>query len=318
MRIGWRTFLKQKLRTKSAYHSVGIAVGHEAVTVCLLKQEQGRLIVVKEQMLSVGQWPEQLSNWVDQHNVGPTACYVAFSMDYYHLLQIDRPAVEDAELMSALAWPIKEISGTDAPLVYDYVDLPVPLAGSKKVNVAALPQPEVEKVIEAVVTAGLCLKHITVAELVTCDLIAPDKDPLLMLVQEAGEEISLNVIKDGHLYVSRRLKGFENLGSFSEQELQMGLADSLSVQVQRSMDYFESQLRQPPIRNISIRLDTPHPNVLANLISQSVNATVTPLSLDIDNESGGDVSRLNMVALGAALSQQNHKRLEEAAKEVSA
>ena len=98
----------------------------------------------------------------------------------------------------------------------------------------------------------------------------------------------------------------------------MGLADSLSVQVQRSMDYFESQLRQPPIRNISIRLDTPHPNVLANLISQSVNATVTPLSLDIDNESGGDVSRLNMVALGAALSQQNHKRLEEAAKEVSA
>ena len=317
MRIGWRTFLKQKLRTKSAFHAVGIAVAHEVVTACLLKRESGRLVVVQEQIFNVDKWPEQLSKWVDSQNIGPASCHVAFSIDYYQLLQIDRPPVEDNELKDALLFPIKEISGSDGPFLFDYIDLPVPLAGSKKVNVAAIPNAHVETVIEAVINAGLCLKSISVAEIVTCDLVETDKDPLLMLIQEAGEEISLNVVKDGQLYVSRRLKGFENLGSFSRQELQMGLADSLSVQVQRSMDYFESQLRQPPIRNIAIRLDTPHADVLANLIGQSVNATVSGLALNVESESDGDTSRLNLVALGAAMASNNAKRQKKSKKEVA-
>ena len=76
----------------------------------------------------------------------------------------------------------------------------------------------------------------------------------VLLTQEAGEEVVLNVVKDGNLYSSRRLKGFENIGSFSQEELEMGLLDNLGVQIQRSMDHFESQLRQPPIRCLILAL----------------------------------------------------------------
>lgn len=303
MRIGWRTFLKQKFQSKSPFHSIGIAIGQEAVTFCLLNKVDGALTLEREETVSLGQWREQLSQWVDKFKLGGTPCHVAFTMGYYQLLQVERPPVEDNELHAALAWPVKELVGSEEELVFDYLDLPVSLAGSKKVNLAALPRQQVEDASEAVFHAGLKLKGISVAEIALCELVGLEAEPVLTLIQEAGEEISLNIVKDGQLYVSRRLKGFENLGSFSEQELQMGIADSLSVQVQRSMDYFESQLRQPPVRQIRLKVDTQQPDVLANLITQVVNASVSVLQPNVQAQAGVDISRANAVALGAALGE---------------
>ena len=36
----------------------------------------------------------------------------------------------------------------------------------------------------------------------------------------------------------------------------MGVSESMSVELQRSMDFFESQLRQAPVKKILLHLDT--------------------------------------------------------------
>lgn len=303
MRIGWRAYLKQKWRKASTHLSVGIAVGTDTVTFCALKKEkdQNALVITSEETVGYKDWGKHFTSWVERHHLTATPAYVAFSLDWYHFLQIDRPAVEDNEMQNALSYSVKDLIGTDEPLVFDYTDLAVPLAGNKKINVFAIAYNAVETVCRNLLDAGVDLKQISVAELAACELLAYSDEPVMVVVQEPGEEVSVNIIKDGHLYVSRRLKGFENLGSFSEEELQMGLTDSLSVQIQRSMDYFESQLRQAPVRKIRLRLDTTHTALVAQQINQVVSADVAAIDTQVTVAESLSVSRLNMTALGMAL-----------------
>ena len=302
MRIGWRSFLKQKFQKKSGYHAIGIAVSLDSVTFCALKKQNGEVTLAFEETVSFSHWGAHLAKWVDKHGLTGTPTYVAFSIHWYQILQIDRPSVEADEITAALSWSVKELTGSDKEMAIDYTDLPVPLAGNARINVFALPKDDVENVSEAVFNAGLVLQLITVEELATCELVPVQSDPILTVVQEAGEEICLNIIKDGQLYFSRRLKGFENLGSFTEDELRMGIGESLSVQIQRSMDFYESQLRQAPVRQIMMRLDTPHRDALASQIEQVVSATVSDLTPAVTAaEPGMSVTRVNYSSLGAAI-----------------
>lgn len=303
MRIGWRSFLKQKFQKKSGYHAIGIAVSLDSVTFCALKQQGDELILMLDETVSFSHWGAHLTRWVDKHGLAGTPAYVAFSLHWYQILQVDRPSVEADEIIAALSWSVKELTGSDKDMTIDYTDLPVPLAGHNKIHVFALPKDDVESVSNAVFGAALNLHSISVEEMTTCELVPVQPDPILTLVQEAGEEICLNIIKDGQLYFSRRLKGFENLGSFTEDELKMGIGESLSVQIQRSMDFYESQLRQAPVRQIRMRLDTPHRDALTDQIEQVVSASVSDLiPAVIAGEPGMSVERVNYISLGAAIS----------------
>ncbi|MCU7554700.1 biogenesis protein MshI [Alteromonas sp. ASW11-19] len=306
MRIGWRAYLKQKLRSSSQFFSVGIAIGAETVTFCALRQKDAELEVYAEDTVAFADWGRHFASWVEQHGLSNTPAYLAFSLELYRQVQVDRPPVEDHEVHAALSFSVEEILGSDTQWVFDYTDLDVHVAGNKKLNIFAIPQEAVAAASEKAVRAGVNLVQISVAELATCELMPATAEPLMLIVQETGEEVSLNIVKNGHLYVSRRLKGFENLGSFSEQELQMGLVDSLSVQVQRSMDYFESQLRQPPVRKIQLRLDTPHTALVAQQINQVIPAEVIALEPDVQVNAPLSKLRLNFTALGMALAPARH------------
>jgi MSHA biogenesis protein MshI len=145
------------------------------------------------------------------------------------------------------------------------------------------------------------LQNISAEELVTCNFDMKTDLPVLTLIQDMHNEVCLNIVKDGVLYFSRRLKGFDNLASFSPDELQMGIVDSLCVQIQRSMDYFEAQLRQAPVRQILIKLDTPHLETLKTQIQQAVPATVSLMSVNIDVPEQYNPLGVSYTAIGAAL-----------------
>ncbi len=58
----------------------------------------------------------------------------------------------------------------------------------------------------------------------------------------------MNIVKRKQLFFSRRLRGYENLANFSPEELKIGIVDNVSLEIQGSIDYFESQFRQAPIK----------------------------------------------------------------------
>lgn len=305
MRLSWRQLVKSKLRGKSSYFSIGIAFSGESVLLCALQKQDDELLWVLDASFSHSNWQGQLADYVQRHKLANTDCYVSLTSHWYQLLQVEKPKVPESEVYAALGWPLKDLLPPNTEYVYDYLTPPMQVAGQSKLSVVAIPHKDIIKISKGIYDAGLTLNSILIEETATVELTPTSDDAVISLVQEHGEEIVLNIVKNNHLYFTRRLRGFENLGSYSEKELSMGITESLCVQIQRSMDYFESQLRQPPVRQLLLKLDTTLAEELASQIQESMGLTVNAFEPEIICGSGFNFKMASFSCLGAAYVKQS-------------
>lgn len=303
MQIGWREYFKRRFKKASKFHCVGIEFGVDELQVTTLQMIGGELTWAKQFKFDIDDWVTQLQKYVDREGLHNTRCKVALSLAKYQLLQLDKPAVPEAEINQALQWSVKEQLFSDGELAIDYFDLPAAPANAKKVNVVAIPKAEVLAIRDGILAADLNLESISIEELSACNLLPFSDDAAIVLHQDFSEQISLSIIKSGLLYFSRRLRGYENLASFSEQELQLGIVDNLALEIQRSMDYFESQLRQAPVKKVYISLDTNHEDVLANMIKGVIFINISPLEPNIKRSSGIQPTASCFTSLGIAIDE---------------
>ena len=208
------------------------------------------------------------------------------------------------ELAQARHWSVQELRSSPEEMVVDYLDMPAQTTGSNKVNVVAIKKDDLYDICEGLIEIGLFVRKVTIEELVFCDLVPLTHNATLTLVQKPGAEISLNIIKDGKLYFSRSIRGYEKLSTFTEMELQMGLIESLSVEVQRSMDFFESQLRQGGVKKIVLHLDSEHQKLIAELIQKAMLLDVELFQLDINKSAELSYDKASCASLGAALMKE--------------
>ncbi|WP_293751029.1 MSHA biogenesis protein MshI [uncultured Paraglaciecola sp.] len=301
MQIGWCDFIKGRFSKASKFHSVGIEFGVNDFNVSTLKKIKGKVCWVKQHSTSIDNWQTELKTYVEKNLLTNTQCNIALSISKYQLLQVDRPAVEDDELHQALQWAVKEQLFSDDELTIDYFDPPAAASNVKKLNVVAISTRDIIEIRDGILKAGLALNIIGIEELATCNLLTPSNDAVITLKQEEGGQLSLNILKNNQLFFSRRLRGYENLGSFSEEELKIGVVDNLSLEIQRSMDYFESQLRQAPVKKVYISLDTIHQNVLADMIKQVIFISVENFIPDVTANADMPIKSNSFASLGAAI-----------------
>lgn len=299
MRIGWRQFIKSKLQRKSGYAAVGISLSIDTASFCALKRSSAGLEIALYHETPMGDWPVALAKWVSQNKIGAAQCAISFGSMFYNIYQTEKPAVPAEEIHQALTWTVKELTG--ANMVFDYFEIPAQSSGNNNLNVAVVPASVLEGAIDAAMNAGLLLQAMTVEELAVCDVLPVTDEPVMTLLQKAGEEIHLAIVKQGQLYFSRSLKGFENLGSFTVEELQMGVMDSLSVQIQRSMDYFESQLRQAPVRKILMSIEAANSEPIAAQIKELMRVDVEAFEVLVPMTADSPYP-LTYQCVGAALS----------------
>jgi MSHA biogenesis protein MshI len=304
MRLSWRQLIKSKLKGKSSYFSIGIAFSGESVMLCALQKKGDELQWVLDASFSHSSWQSQLADYVHTHKLANTDCYVSLTSHWYQLLQIEQPNVPEEEVYAALGWPLKDLLPPNVEYVYDYLNPPAQAAGQAKLNVVAIPHKDIERISKGIYEADLTLQSISIEETATVELTPSSDDAVMSLVQEHGEEIVLNIVKNNKLYFTRRLKGFENLGSYSESELSMGITESLCVQIQRSMDYFESQLRQSPVRKVLLKLDTALADQLAGQIQENMGLPVSPFEPNITCDSDFNFKMASFSCLGAAYIKQ--------------
>ena len=305
MRLSWRQLVKSKLKGKSSYFSIGIAFSGESVLLCALQKKGDELQWVLDASFSHSNWQGQLADYVQRHKLANTDCYVSLTSHWYQLLQIEKPKVPEEEVYAALGWPLKDLLPPNTEYVYDYLNPPAQVAGQSKLSVVAIPHKDITNISKGIYDADLTLKIISIEETATVELTPKSDDAVMSLVQEHGEEIVLNIVKNNELYFTRRLKGFENLGSYSENELSMGITESLCVQIQRSMDYFESQLRQSPVRKVLLKLDTALTEQLATQIQENMGLPVCPFEPEISCGSGFNFKMASFSCLGAAYVKQS-------------
>ncbi len=305
MRLGWGDVLKSRFRKPANYYSVGLEFGQRSLLLSLLALKDGQPYWVAQHKIDIHDWQSGLTDWVNDNRAQNTPCHLVFSTNRYQLLQVERPAVPDSELVQALRWSVKELLATEEDMLVDYFDMPAQATGMNKINLVAVPRILVEEVVEGVHSAGLTLNSIGIEELSQCDLLEACAEAQITLLQEPGEEISLSIIKDEKLYFTRRLRGYEQLSSYGLEQIHQGVADSLSLEIQRSMDYFDSQLRQAPVKRLLVCIDTPFLGELSQLLQQATLLETQVIEPRLTKEDGLIFSSESATSLGAAMRQMH-------------
>ena len=201
-------------------------------------------------------------------------------LDQYQVFQLERPeGIDESELGDALKWKLKDFldfNPSDAVSGAFLFPEDASRGRGNLVNVVAARKSLVGELVTLVENCGLALVSIDIAELALRNLVSridPDRRgaALVYMRERFGQMI---VCKGEALYLSRRLDvTSDDLRDASSQESSV---QSLALEMQRSLDYYESQLGQvPPAVFRLVARDNVLP--LSSMLATYVAATVETL-----------------------------------------
>ncbi|MCK7544276.1 biogenesis protein MshI [Marinobacter bryozoorum] len=200
-----------------------------------------------------------LESLVSENHLGGADATIVLPMDQYQVFQLERPeGVDDAELADALKWKLKDfLDFSPSEAVSDVFPFPADAARGRGdlVNVVAVRRTVISELVTLADDAGLKLQQIDIAELALRNFLGRLDDTgrgatLVQLKEHYGHMV---IGKGGTLYLSRRLD--VTARELREASSQESAVQSLALEMQRSLDYYESQLGQvpPPVINLVAR-----------------------------------------------------------------
>ncbi|MBU2891752.1 hypothetical protein KO495_00275 [Colwellia sp. D2M02] len=287
------THISKLFSKKQPAQVIGIALQQQVISLCSIPQSQSQ-----SQSQSEAQTPEQ-SNTVlfdegkvansdfilaieqldNKHNLAGQA-HLVLNASQTQIVQVDKPSVPDSEICAALKWQVKDlVSVSPENMVLDYFDGPVLSGGVEKINVVCAAVPELKKLVATINDGDMSLISITTPEFAFANLVAKQNDACLLVCQQPNEEILILIVKQGQLFFHRRLRGFAQLANNTEEELAGHIIDNLSLEIQRSTDYFERQLKQAPIKELKVLVPIKLEAFFARKLAENTNVPVTLLAL---------------------------------------
>ena len=273
--------------------TVGVTLCNESLSACAIDAESGascqRLPILDSQFATA------LSSLNNEFDFSGTT-HLVLSSKHSQIVQVDAPNVPQEELVEALKCQVKDLV-TIAPehMALDYYDGPALAGGAKKLNVVVADKTLLAPIVSTLANESLQPETITIEEFAFASLVENSDDAVLLVCQQPNEEMLMLIVKEGQLYFQRRLRGMAEIAKRSEEELMMGTIDSLSLEIQRSSDYFERQLKQAPIRRIEVLVPIEKEAFLARKLAENSNVPVNLFSLP----EGCNVERGFAACLGA-------------------
>lgn len=268
---------KQLFHTHKASNVLGVALRQQNLAFCYLTEQA----LVQCQLLDYSDLEPQIGINKLVQTVAPQGCtHLVLSANDYQLVQVDKPQVPENEVVNALKWQIKDlVSYSPTDIILDYFDGPTGQAGSQKLNVVCASKALLQKLVDGFAKTEAPIKQISIEEFAFTALLPKSDEACILVCQQPNEEVHILIVKQGILYFHRRLRGFSQIGERSTEELSFGILDSLSVEIQRSSDYFERQLKQAPIRAIKVLLPVEHEGFIARKLAENSNVAVELLEL---------------------------------------
>lgn len=225
----------------------------------------------------------------------------------YQLILGEAPKVPQEELAEALRWRVKDlVQFPIAEAVIDGFFLPEDSArGGNRMAYAVVAQhKQVEAQVNLARASGLELKNIDISELTLRNLAETCCDTkrgvAIVKLQQGGG--SLQIIRDGNLYLSRQFSLAYNAGLLDDLP-----GDSLVLELQRSLDYFERQMRQVPPSHVYLCGENVTADKITPEIRNSVAVSINLLNLENGLQIADGIPEhslsLCLHAIGAALRQ---------------
>lgn len=252
---------------------VGLLLAQDRVMLAALQDPP---IFATRSVNSQQEWPVAIAELFSRHGLAKSRVRVALAASLCQQVQIDKPAVPEAEMAGALPWAVKDyVSEPVMQLAMDYVDLPTPPAGQARINVICVPKSRIRLVADAV-NALARLETIQHDELALTSLQERDSRVRMLLWQARGQDLQLLVFHQGGLCFSRQLRGFAALTG--EQEPTPMQLDSLMLEIQRSLDYLTGQLKLPEPGALQLAIASPFIGTLVRHMEQTFALPVSAMA----------------------------------------
>ncbi len=252
-----------------------------------------------------------LQDWVSEHKLQGKGVRIVLDYKQYHLYQIEPPTVPEAELNQALLYSLRD--RLEYPLNEAQVDsfeMPRDAArGARaKVNVVAAHLPLLKNKLSLIQKSGLTPSVIDIPEMAFRDLLLSRKtmEKGICLVNYHEQMVTLMIFRKGNLYLSRQI----NIPSWSACLVAKGDAasENLVLEIQRTMDYYQSQLNQPPIAEILIPQGAAPLQSLIDYLHENLGTTVSRLeNLCADKPDDSMVALRQLMLASAAMARSGFK-----------
>lgn len=258
-----------------------------------------------------------VSQMVEECQLKGAICHLVLTPSDYELLLVDAPQVPEEELASAMRWRIKDL--IDFPLEQAVVDVcPLPADAYRgrmnMVYVIVARSERIQYLVDLVSASGLSLDSIDITEIVLSNLavLVEQGTRGIALLRLRSSRGLINLCQNNSLYLTRNIEtGLGALTQESEEGLELDVdipLDKLALEIQRSLDYYESQLGKGSVDHIllmPLRYEMPE---LIEAFSSRLPVPIKIMDINqlmqVDIKFDKDSMVFCLAALGAALRQQ--------------
>ena len=236
-------------KRKSTNCELGLTLSEQGIFVAHFDKE-GKLITA---IFEPGKWLN-LAKWIEQQKLQGTKVFCVLNWDSYSLYQVEPPSVPEEEMNQALLFSLRD--RINFPITEGHIDsFPMPKnaqrSNQSRINVVVAHLPLLQNITQGVRAAGLLPKIISVPELELGHFISdhPDMKKGLCIIAYRDEKITLMIYREDELYVSRTLTSINNWQKCLQPDSYQA-AENLVLEIQRTLDYYQSQMAQPPVAKV--------------------------------------------------------------------
>jgi MSHA biogenesis protein MshI len=253
---------------------------------------------------------ELLKSWLADRHLQKASCHVVLGADAYQILLVEPPDVPAEEVRAAIRWRLKDLITIPVDqAALDVFALPADgiRANKKMVYVVACESKKIRAIVTMVQDAGLHLESIDINELALRNLVLRLLPPDLAergvaLARIRNGTGSVYIYRTGNLYLGRSFSlnyGGGLLDSLPEE--------SLALELQRSLDYYERQMGQAPPAVIYVCGDHVSEDKIGDVLKASLAPRVQwldpALALIARPDADDALMQQCLAAAGAALRQ---------------
>jgi MSHA biogenesis protein MshI len=235
-------------------------------------------------------------------------CAVLDSADY-QVVQVEAPEVLPSELRAAIRWRLRDAIGFSVDeAAIDIFEIPEPARRTpqKMLFAVAARDTAVQRVVSALKPAARGFDAIDVPELCLRNVAAllPQDQKGVAVLALNEQFVQLVITRQNVLYVTRRIDLRRGLSLDGDSSID---ASALALELQRSLDYYESHFDQTPIGDLIIAPPHAQAESLATALRAEVSLRISLLDVRehcVVARSGEILSDWpSLMALGAALRQ---------------
>jgi len=293
----------------------GIELRDDGVSVVSVVREPGRVPQVTAcEFVGWSDADEQakaLSRVAADRGLKRHRCTTVLAPEEYSLLLTEAPDVPADELRSAVRWRIKDLIDfhvDDATI--DVFDVTTPNAPGKtrSMYVVAARNSAIQRRVDMCDAADIGLDIIDIPEMAQrniASILPEDVRGVVMLTLTESRGL-ITITRQGEIFLSRRLEiGLDMLRSIDDP---LPYFDQIALEVQRSLDYFDSHFRQAQVDQVVLSPSAGSVSGLVEHLNQNLNIKASVLNfadvLQFDPAVGETLADKGLVALGAALRQE--------------